>query len=203
MSPPSPIPDVRRHILATAQTIISGKGFTAVGLNEILQAAAVPQGAFYHYFGSKEAFGEALLHAYFQDYMVHLDAVLTQPGVPAAARLMSYWTHWLETQANCDPKGKCLAVKLAAEVSDLSEAMRVVLKQGTNRIVTRLTETIGEGATDGSLPNQPDAQAMATTLYQLWLGASLCAKITRDRLPLEAALTATQRLLDVPVPTSA
>lgn len=53
--------DVRQHILDTAKPIMLRKGFSAVGLNEILQAAGVPKGSFYHYFGSKEAFGEALL----------------------------------------------------------------------------------------------------------------------------------------------
>ena len=110
--------DVRQHILTTAQSIIGGKGFRAVGLNEILHASSVPKGSFYHYFGSKEAFGEALLENYFTDYLAALDAVLARSDVSAGERLMAYFEHWLETQATCDPKGKCLAVKLAAEVSD-------------------------------------------------------------------------------------
>ena len=110
--------DVRQHILTTAQSIIGGKGFSAVGLNEILHASSVPKGSFYHYFGSKEAFGEALLENYFTDYLAALDAVLARSDVSAGERLMAYFEHWLETQATCDPKGKCLAVKLAAEVSD-------------------------------------------------------------------------------------
>ena len=89
-------------------------------------------------------------------------------------------------------------VKLAAEVSDLSEAMRSVLDYGTARIIARLTRAIEAGVADGSLASQPDASAMATTLYQLWLGASLRAKITRDRVPLESALTATRGLLGLP-----
>jgi TetR/AcrR family transcriptional regulator, transcriptional repressor for nem operon len=187
--------DVRQHILKTAQLIMCGKGFSAVGLNEILQAAKVPKGSFYHYFESKEAFGEALLHAYFEDYMVLLEAILTRPGISVADRLMNYWTFWLDTQSNCDPKDKCLAVKLAAEVSDLSEPMRMTLEQGTDSVIARLAKSIEEGMAEGSLPQQPDAQGMAATLYQLWLGASLRAKITRDRAPLESALMATRRLL--------
>lgn len=190
--------DVRQHILDTAQTIIGGKGFAAVGLNEVLRAAEVPKGSFYHYFESKEAFGEALLEGYFTDYLARLDALLAQPGVPVAERLMTYWENWLESQSTCDPKGKCLAVKLAAEVSDLSEAMRAVLHAGTDQVIARLAQAMQEGLADGSLHGPLDAQGTATTLYQLWLGASLRAKITRDRAPMEAALVATRRLLGVP-----
>ncbi|WP_329740408.1 TetR/AcrR family transcriptional regulator [Dyella sp. A6] len=191
--------DIRQHILDTAQVLISGRGFTAVGLSEILHASNVPKGSFYHYFPSKEAFGESLLQGYFDGYLADLERVLTRPGLSAAERLMNYWQNWLETQTHCDPKGKCLAVKLAAEVSDLSEAMRGVLEQGTDKIIARLAQAIDDGFGDGSLPVHEDAPALATTLYQLWLGASLRAKITRDRMPLAAALAATQRLLGLPV----
>lgn len=73
-------PIVRQHILDTARPIILTKGFSAVGLNEILSAADVPKGSFYHYFRSKELFGEALLDAYFADYRERLDALLGPTG---------------------------------------------------------------------------------------------------------------------------
>ncbi|HBN9703295.1 TPA: TetR/AcrR family transcriptional regulator [Pseudomonas aeruginosa] len=187
--------DMRQHILDTAQVIIAGRGFTAVGLNEILQAANVPKGSFYHYFASKEAFGEALLDSYFSAYMAQLEVLLSRPGVSAAQRLLDYWLNWLETQSTCDPKGKCLAVKLAAEVSDLSEPMRVVLRDGTERVIARLTNAVSDAVEDGSLPESTDARGLAAMLYQLWLGASLRAKITRDRVPLEAAFETSLLLL--------
>lgn len=186
--------DVRKHILDTAKPIISGKGFVAVGLNEILLAASVPKGSFYHYFKSKEGFGEALLDTYFAEYSVQLEAVLTQPGQSAAQRLMSYWQYWIDIEADSDPKGKCLAVKLAAEVSDLSEGMRKVLEQGTDRIIARIARTLDEGIADGSLKPWTESREAAAILYQLWMGASLRAKITRDRKPLETALFATIRM---------
>lgn len=194
--------DVRQHILDTAQVLIAGRGFTAVGLSEILKAAGVPKGSFYHYFDSKESFGEAMLKGYFSTYMDGLETLLAGPEPSAVDRLMRYWTQWLETQAHCDPHGKCLAVKLAAEVSDLSEPMRNVLQQGTDRIIARLAQALREAVAEGSLPPQPAPRDLATTLYQLWLGASLRAKITRDRAPLESALAATYQLLGLPPPGS-
>jgi len=187
--------DVRSHILKTAEVIISGKGFSAVGLNEILQAAGVPKGSFYYYFGSKEAFGEELLKSYFADYQNSLDSMLSRPGMSGAERLLSYWESWLETQSTCDPKGKCLTVKLAAEVCDLSETMRNVLARETTRVISRLAQTVEEGVLDGSLPATLNPEKTATTLYQLWLGASLRGKITRDREPMVLALEATKGLL--------
>ena len=44
-----------------------------MGLNEILAAAAVPKGSFYHYFKSKELFGEAMLADYVQGYLAEME----------------------------------------------------------------------------------------------------------------------------------
>jgi AcrR family transcriptional regulator len=119
--------DVRENIIAVGQRLIGAKGFSAVGLNEILSEAGVPKGSFYHYFGSKDAFGVAMLESYFEEYLDDLDQTLAQPGLNMAQRLMNYWRIWQETQSFFDCQGKCLAVKLGAEVADMSEAMRATL----------------------------------------------------------------------------
>ncbi|KVD69800.1 TetR family transcriptional regulator [Burkholderia sp. ABCPW 14] len=189
---------VRQHILNVAKPIMLHKGFSAVGLNGILAAAGVPKGSFYHYFGSKEAFGEALLEAYFDGYLAHLDALLIrQPGT-GAERLMRYWRNWLNTQCADDPEGKCLVVKLGAEVSDLSEAMRDVLERGTGQIVERLAAGIDAGLADGSLERIADSRQTAAALYELWLGATLLEKMHRNRKPLETAMATTLQWLNLP-----
>jgi TetR/AcrR family transcriptional regulator, transcriptional repressor for nem operon len=186
--------DVRRHILHVAHPLLLRRGFTAVGLSEILAAARVPKGSFYHYFGSKEAFGEAVLEAYFTDYLARTDALLTQPGT-AAQRLIAYFEDWLDSQTGDEAQSRCLAVKLGAEVCDLSESMRAALKRGTGAVVDRLANCIEAGRSDGSLPASSDARSIAVALYQSWLGASLLAKITRERAPLDMAMTGTRQTL--------
>ncbi|MDR5799646.1 TetR/AcrR family transcriptional regulator [Caballeronia sp. LZ001] len=187
--------DVRENIIAVGQRLIGAKGFSAVGLNEILTEAGVPKGSFYHYFGSKDAFGVALLESYFEDYLNDLDQTLAQPGLSMAQRLTNYWSIWQETQSFFDCQGKCLAVKLGAEVADMSEAMRATLKRGTAGIVSRLASAIEIGVAEGSLSIEGDPQSVAQSLYQLWLGASIMVKIVRNTQPFEVATTTTQQIL--------
>ena len=111
---------------------------------------------------------------------------------------MSYWSAWLETQSSEGHENKCLTVKLSGEVSDLSDTMRVALHNGTNRIIEALAGCIREGAVDGSLPKNIDAQKTALTLYNMWLGATLLTKIRRERSALEAAFETTLQLLSLP-----
>jgi len=101
--------DVRQGIIDTGQRIMSAKGFSAVGLSEILSAAGVPKGSFYYYFGSKEAFGEAILESYFEGYLAEIDETLQQPGLTMAERLMKYFQQWQDTQSFSNFQGKCLA----------------------------------------------------------------------------------------------
>jgi len=187
--------DARDTILAVGQRIMSGKGFSAVGLNEILTEAKVPKGSFYHYFGSKDAFGEALLANYFDDYLAELDATLAQPGLTMAQRLTNYFDLWRANQSFLDCQGKCLAVKLAAEVADLSESMRAVLNSGTAAIIARLANAIETGVAEGSLAIDDTPRQAAQSLYQLWLGASVMVKIVRSVEPFESALAHTRQML--------
>lgn len=189
--------DVRGNILANGQRIMAAKGFSAVGLNEILTASGVPKGSFYHYFGSKDAFGEALLEAYFEDYLAELDTILSAPGQTMAQRLINYWQNWQDSQSFCDCQGKCLAVKLGAEVADLSEAMRLALKRGTAGITGRLAHAIEAGMAEGSLSVAGSPHDIAESLYQLWLGASVMVKISRNTQPFGTAMLATRQILQL------
>lgn len=174
---------------------MSRKGFAAVGLSEVLAEAGVPKGSFYHYFSSKDAFGEAMMQNYFVEYLTDMDGILAEPNTTAAQRLMNYFDYWRTTQSLDDCQGKCLAVKLGAEVSDLSESMRSALKQGVTAIIDRIEATIRNGKDDGSLDLDTEPRATAEVLYDLWLGASVITKINRSTAPLDTAIAATRQLL--------
>ena len=194
--------DVRQHILDQGKAIITRKGFAGVGLNEILTAADVPKGSFYHYFKSKELFGEAMLADYVQQYRIEMDSLLDQTSKTAAQALMDYWASWMvESSDQCDGC-RCLVVKLSSEVADMSEPMRTALRDGTSRIIERLARTIEQGRADGSLAQVADPARMAQTLYQLWLGAALLTKLRREPSALQSAWLSTLELLQLPPATA-
>lgn len=187
--------DTRQHILDCGQRLIAGKGFVGVGLSEILSSAGVPKGSFYHYFPSKEAFGCALLEHYFEDYLARVDALFARDGFTGGQALQMYFQRWIETQCAEDNAQKCLIVKLAAEVADLSEAMRTIMQRGTRDILQRLTQCIERGVADASIHTALPATECAMWLYEAWLGASLLSKLRRDPAVLEQALQNTRLML--------
>ncbi|MEG0343587.1 MAG: TetR/AcrR family transcriptional regulator [Acinetobacter sp.] len=185
----------RSHILKTSSNLILNKGFTGVGLLEILQTCNIPKGSFYHYFQSKEAFGCELVENYAIDYQIRLNAVW-DGNQSAYDKLISYFELWID-----DPTMKsgwadtCLIVKLAAEVADLSEDMRSIMAQGVDDVIQRIAEVIVSGEQDGSIHVSLDASILAQVIYQMWLGAALLSKLQRDKKPLHQALKATESML--------
>ncbi|WP_034294344.1 TetR/AcrR family transcriptional regulator [Herbaspirillum sp. RV1423] len=190
--------ETKLAILQAGRRLIAQKGFTGVGLSELLAAAEIPKGSFYHYFGSKERYGRELIEQYVAEYLQVLDKIFTADGGNVRERLLTYWGYWLETQCCEMVEHKCLVVKLSAEVADLSEEMRVALHDGTKVFIARIAEAIREGIAEGSLHAVLEPSKTAQMLYQLWLGASLLSKLSRDRDALESAMEVTRRVLVAP-----
>lgn len=190
-------PDTRKSLLDAARRIVLAKGYAAVGINEVLADAGVPKGSFYHYFGSKDAFGEAMMKSYFDDYFATMDGINANGQSTTADRLMQYWRYFYDTQAADDCQGGCLVVKLGSEIADLSEAMRVVTKSGTTEIVGRIEQMIADGVADGSVTVAGSPRETAETLYDLWLGASVLAKIHASTSHLDRAMTVTRETLSI------
>jgi TetR/AcrR family transcriptional repressor of nem operon len=191
--------DTRERILSVGERLILARGFSAVGLSEILGKAEVPKGSFYHYFKSKEGFGVALLERYFQDYDARLSGLFATEPSDGRAVVLAYFKNWLDTQSASGSHHSCLAVKLAAEVCDLSELMRQELAGGMNRIVAHLAAAIRSAQADGSL-RQVDAEQLAEALYAMWVGASLLARANGANTALERAYRQTEQMLDIAGP---
>ena len=185
--------DTRQHILETAIGIVGSKGLSAVGLNEILAAAGVPKGSFYHWFRSKEQFGEALIDHHFDGYLREVDSRLAAPGRTPGQQLLDFFGQWHATQRGHNVKSRCLVVKLSAEVCDLSEPMRAALERGIALVLARLENCLAEGIATGEFSHCPEPAGVAQQLYQQWLGATLLARVRRIDEPLDHALEHTAR----------
>lgn len=180
--------DTREHLLAVGETVMKARGFSAVGLAEILAEAGVPKGSFYHYFKSKEAFGTDLLKRYYERMELDIQQVLARPGGTGRSRLLDVFRRWATLHEGNACQQGCFAVKMSGEVSDLSEAMRVALADGMVRVTRRLADGIRAAQADGSVPAALEPEPVAEAIYALWAGADLMAKARRSALPLQSAM---------------
>lgn len=186
--------DTRLHILNVGYQLIVNNGFNGVGLSQLLKEADVPKGSFYHYFKSKEQFGEALIQHYFENYITKIEAILIHGEGNHYQRILSYFSLWLKIENGTCNAHKCLVVKLSAEVSDLSDPMRQALLKGAEKVTTTIKQCIVGGIEDGSISVE-SSQETAQNLYSMWLGASLLSKLSQSSQSLESALRLTEQIL--------
>nr|VUD30669.1 transcriptional regulator [Raoultella sp. NCTC 9187] len=137
--------DTREHILATGEQLCMHRGFTGMGLSELLKTAEVPKGSFYHYFRSKEAYGVALLEHHYAGYLQRLVEHFAHGEGNYRDRLLAYYQHTLTQFCQQGIISGCLTVKLSAEVCDLSESMRTEMDKGASQIITLLGEALEKG----------------------------------------------------------
>lgn len=84
-------PDMRKSaLLDCAQALFLERGYDHASLNDMIAAAGVSKGAFYHYFASKEALLEALAERFARQALAQVQDVLDTPGLDALARLNAF-----------------------------------------------------------------------------------------------------------------
>ncbi|MCG9642443.1 TetR/AcrR family transcriptional regulator [Vibrio sp. Isolate34] len=186
--------DTRLHILNVGYQLIVNNGFNGVGLSQLLKEADVPKGSFYHYFKSKEQFGEALIQHYFENYITKIESILVHGEGNHNQRILGYFSLWAKTENGTCNAHKCLVVKLSAEVSDLSDPMRQALLKGAEKVTQTIKHCVAGGVDDGSI-NVENSQEVAQNLYSMWLGASLLSKLSQSSQSLKSALSLTEQIL--------
>ncbi len=190
MIEPSKSEQTRQRILTTGRKLVLGVGFTGMGLKELLSVSGVPKGSFYHYFASKEAFGCAMLDDYVAEYLERLDLLVAAP-LSGGERLKQYCQAWLSRDASTSIPENCLVVKLASEISDMSEDMRLIFDAGVIALDERIERILREGVADGSIKPIADPAEAARLLYGQWLGAAILSKLSKSQQPLRDALNDT------------
>ena len=153
------------------------RGFLAVGVRELAQAAGVPQGSFVNCFKSKEEFALAVLDDYAEWLGEAMQASLCNPALNPRQRLDAYLDVIERNLESGQWRCGCLVGDLSAEMPGISEAMR-------NRLCTVIKQQIGyfEAALAGlhGPGQEQEGRALASFLVMAWQGALLRTKVERS-----------------------
>ena len=90
--------DNKNNILACALDLFASRGYEAVGVQEIVEAAGITKPTLYHYFGSKQGLLKALLEQYFSELTEVVRKACDYHGdLPLTLRhLAREWFHFAE-----------------------------------------------------------------------------------------------------------
>lgn len=176
--------DTKAEIIAIGTDMISLHGYNATGIDAVLKGAGVPKGSFYHYFGSKEEFGLAVIDHFAERYDQRLDTFLNDEGVPPLNRIRNYLESGMArlTQNQCT-KG-CLIGNLGQELADQNERFRARLDDIFRSWKERFAACLREAQRAGELASELDTGVIAGFILSGWEGAVLRAKVMKSPQPL-------------------
>jgi len=169
----------RARLLRTGVAILTEKGFSAVGVEEILDAAEVPKGSFYHYFDSKEAFGLALIDAYADYFARKLDRWFDDTERAPLDRLRDFIADARSGMARHRYRRGCLVGNLGQEMGVLPEPFRKRLASVFRDWEARTSRCLRSAQEAGEMSSELDCEDLAQFFWMGWEGAVLRAKLER------------------------
>ncbi|SDE24126.1 transcriptional regulator, TetR family [Belnapia rosea] len=172
--------DTRERLLRAGVAILTEKGFAAVGLDEILSSVSIPKGSFYHYFGSKDEFGLALIDAYAAYFAAKLDRWFTDAARSPLQRLSDFVDDAKSGMARHGFRRGCLVGNLGQEMGVLPEVFRVRLHCVLLDWQARTAACLNAARDAGEIAPDEDCGMLATVFWIGWEGAVLRAKLERS-----------------------
>jgi len=174
----------KESLLEAGKRIFLAQGYNQAGIEAILQAAGVPKGSFYYYFGSKEDFGLQVLNRFAEGHNAVLDRYLKESGFTPLERLRRLAEAMCERLESLQCRNGCLVGNLSLEMAEHSEAFRSRLDEICGAWVGRYADCLKEAQDAGEIPAGMDTRELAEFWLNSWQGAVLRAKTVRSTAPL-------------------
>lgn len=178
----------KERIIEAGSQAIAAKSFNGCGLKEILDAAAVPKGSFYHYFKSKEDFGVAVIEHSAEEHATFIRGVLNDRSISPLNRIHRLFKEMRDYYAEAGPSRECIIAKLALEVAQLSEPMRLAIKYAYDNWSALLARTLREAQAAGEICKELNAESLAELLVNAWEGVTIRMQIDKSVEPIDEFL---------------
>jgi TetR/AcrR family transcriptional repressor of nem operon len=188
--------DKRELILAKGAQVMTRRGYHGTGVLEIVQAAGIPKGSFYHYFASKEDFALQALEHLYTPRLERYQAALANTALSPRERILSYYAELVAHFARQEcPEYHCFIGSLSFEMAELSQPIGRQVEAILLRSVQVLAACLKQARDADEIDPNTDCQALAEFIGNAWEGALLRMKVGRSVVPLEVFLTQLERLL--------
>ncbi|MCY1287559.1 Transcriptional regulator AcuR [compost metagenome] len=187
--------DKRDLILAKGAEVMTRRGYHGTGVQEIVQAAGIPKGSFYHYFASKEDFALQALEYIYTPRLQRYAQALGDPRLSPRARILGYYRELLahfERQEKLEYH--CFIGSLSFEMAELLPAIGAQVDAVLQRTATILQHCLEEAQAAGELPADEDCANLAVFVTNAWQGTLTRLKVG-STAPLHAFVERLERLL--------
>ncbi len=181
--------DTKAELIRSGLEQLTECGFASSGIDQILKKVNVPKGSFYHYFASKEAFGQAVIDSYANYFARKLDVYLLDESYSPLTRLYNFVEGAKMGMARHQFKRGCLVGNLGQEVDLLPISFRQQLIDIFNNWQHRIAKCLTEAQKQNEVSNTADCNLLAEFFWIGWEGAVSRAKLQQNNKPLDNFFT--------------
>ncbi len=188
--------DKRDLILAKGSDVMTRRGYHGTGVQEIVQAAGIPKGSFYHYFASKEDFALQALEYLYQPRLLRYAEALANPALSPRERILGYYRELLAHFSRQErAEYHCFIGSLSYEMSEVLPAIGSEVERIQQASVDILRECLEQARAAGELAADEDCDNLATFIANAWQGVLVRLKVGRSLESLEAFVHRLELLL--------
>ncbi|WXL24764.1 TetR/AcrR family transcriptional regulator [Ectopseudomonas mendocina] len=188
--------DKRELILAKGAEVMTRRGYHGAGVQEIVQAAGVPKGSFYHYFESKEDFALQALQSVYQPRLQRYADALSNSALSPRERILGYYHDLHEHFARQERlKYHCFIGSLSFEMAELSPALGVAVDGILQQSADILQACLEQAQAAGQLAADEDCRNLAAFICNAWQGTLTRLKVSGNLQALTDFIERLQRLL--------
>jgi TetR/AcrR family transcriptional repressor of nem operon len=181
---PKPKAGTRDNLIRIGLELIHSEGYSASGIQSIVERADVPKGSFYTYFESKEAFGTEVLALYSERGIAKLRSFLRNADLTPLARLQAYFDDRIAAFRKSDFARGCVLGNFSAETADHSATIREHLAQHFKSWSAEFENCISEAQALSEIPPEFSATSLANFLLNSWEGALLRMRADKSDVAL-------------------
>ena len=177
--------ETRNSIIWAGLELLTEKGVTATGIDQILRKVDIPKGSFYHYFKSKDAFLEEVISAYNNYFIRKLKKYFENSQHLPLTRLRNFTEDAKIGMARYKFKRGCLIGNMGQETASLNKTLRKKIEASLIDWEKLLEECLKGAAETGEIPSDTNCAAVAAYFWIGWEGAVLRSQLCKDIYPLK------------------
>ncbi|MCY8939686.1 TetR/AcrR family transcriptional regulator [Peribacillus frigoritolerans] len=170
----------QQEIITISRKIIYSKGYQATSISDILDAAKIGKGQFYHYFSSKHDLGLAVVEDLVKECDQEIFLEIFQSEFDPITKLNKMLKRTLVFHTDEEGKSGCPVGNLAIEMSEHDETFRLKIQYIFDRWISSIEETLNELINQGHFPSNMDSKKHAQSIVAMIEGGVLLMKSQKD-----------------------
>ena len=170
----------KQEIISIAKNIIHCKGYQATSISDILHAANIGKGQFYHYFSSKYDLGLAVMENLIEEWDHQLILNILQSSKDPKLKINKMLDWILTYHAGKEEKSGCPIGNLTIEMSEHDETFRLKLDHFFKRWIGSIETVLEEMVKQNQLHSTVDIRKSAEAIVAMIEGGILLMKSQQD-----------------------